>query len=207
MRVKYGASAAGIPPGSAVVLPTASGLFYLPFCRGLPSRSVSLPHVLAKVSFLRRKTNITQAPGQDTPRCFGTVCLLLSIVSIDISSYREVKHKMCFLDLASLFSSSRRFSLQTVPNQAFQQTLDGSCYAPPGWDVERRETYILSFYDDGLERGGISPTGYLPSIPSDRETASVTGTGYNCNDVGNIRRILISCQRHWSWGRETRAYV
>ena len=24
---------------------------------------------LAKVSFLRRKTNITQAPGQDTPRC------------------------------------------------------------------------------------------------------------------------------------------
>ena len=26
-------------------------------------------HILAKVSFLRRKTNITQAPGQDTPRC------------------------------------------------------------------------------------------------------------------------------------------
>ena len=24
---------------------------------------------MAKVSFLRRKTNITQAPGQDTPRC------------------------------------------------------------------------------------------------------------------------------------------
>ena len=35
-------------------------------CSGMLERT---GRILAKVSFLRRKTNITQAPGQDTPRC------------------------------------------------------------------------------------------------------------------------------------------
>ena len=34
-----------------------------------------------------------------------------------------------------------------------------------------------------------------------------TTMGVPTGSSGNIRRILISCQRHWSWERETRAYV
>ena len=32
-------------------------------------KNIDIPVFLAKVSFLRRKTNNTQAPGLDTPRC------------------------------------------------------------------------------------------------------------------------------------------
>ena len=45
-----------------------------------------------------------------------------------------------------------------------------SCYAPPGWDVERRETYTPSFYDDGVQRG-IQPHRLSPLSPRYRLTS------------------------------------